>query len=100
MWFYSAPHASDKKIYVCFLIYSSDKSAVSSNPGSVQNEDEKEEINIDPLPESEISSDNMILSEPGNMGDELPGQNIDSSKHQGEVLNTHASVITLDCWAS
>ncbi|CAL9777952.1 unnamed protein product [Musa acuminata subsp. burmannicoides] len=57
----------------------------SIGDGSVQNEDEKEEINIDPLPEAEISSDNMILSEPGNMGDELPGQNIDSSKHQGEA---------------
>ncbi|THU46300.1 hypothetical protein C4D60_Mb09t03470 [Musa balbisiana] len=29
--------------------------------------------------------DNMILSEPGNMGDKLRGQNVDSSKHQGEA---------------
>ncbi|URE37997.1 DSHCT (NUC185) domain [Musa troglodytarum] len=47
----------------------------SIGDGSVQNEDEKEETNIDPFPEAEISSDNTILSEPGNMGDELGGQN-------------------------
>ncbi|URE37999.1 DSHCT (NUC185) domain [Musa troglodytarum] len=57
----------------------------SIGDGSVQNEDEKEETNIDPFPEAEISSDNTILSEPGNMGDELGGQNVDSSKHQGEA---------------
>ncbi|KAJ8458801.1 hypothetical protein OPV22_031727 [Ensete ventricosum] len=57
----------------------------SIGDGSVQNEVEKEETNIDPLPEAEISSDNTISSEPGNMGAELGGQNDDSSKHQGEA---------------